>query len=91
MLSEQEKATAPAALAQAMRSELVAAGYLEAEGHWSPLSGGRTNQIWRVGDGPNAIVCKLFNSVRGTDLFPNSPQDEALALQALTKSRIAPV
>ena len=81
----------PAALAQAMRSELVAAGYQEAEGHWSPLTGGRTNQIWRVGDGPNAIVCKLFSSVRGTDLFPNSPEDEALALQALTKSRIAPV
>ncbi|MBV1866511.1 MAG: phosphotransferase [Marinosulfonomonas sp.] len=73
-----------------MRSELITAGYLGAAGPWQPLSGGRTNHIWRICDGPNAIVCKLYDSIGGTDLFPNSPQDEALALQALTESHIAP-
>lgn len=59
--------------------------------HWSLLTGGRTNLIWRV-DMPDgsSLVCKLFRPNTATPLFANDGTREALALRALSGSSIAP-
>lgn len=59
--------------------------------HWSLLTGGRTNLIWRVDmqDAP-PLVCKLFIPNTATPLFANDGTREALALRALSGSRMAP-
>ncbi len=59
-------------------------------GHWKPLSGGRTNAIWRIQAGERDLVCKLFRPDTANPLFPNDPAAEALALSALRGLDIAP-
>ena len=53
---------------------------------WQPLSGGRTNHLWRVGD----LVVKAYDPTAGTPLFPNDPAAEARALALLGPSGLAP-
>ncbi|MDU8928957.1 phosphotransferase [Alisedimentitalea sp. MJ-SS2] len=57
---------------------------------WSPLDGGRTNLIWRVDTAGRSLVCKLYKEGRDTPLFVNDAKAEALALQTLTGTGIAP-
>ncbi|MGB5556739.1 MAG: aminoglycoside phosphotransferase family protein [Paracoccaceae bacterium] len=54
------------------------------------LSGGRTNVIWRVGNGQAALVCKLYAHSAESPLFPNDSEAEALALTALSGTHLAP-
>ena len=61
-------------------------GVVEAGLEWNELSGGRSNFIWRVGD----KVCKLYQSNRSSDLFPNNPNTEQKILKFLEGSFIAP-
>ena len=61
-------------------------GVVEAGLEWNVLSGGRSNFIWRVGD----KVCKLYQSNRSSDLFPNNPNTEQKILRFLKGSCIAP-
>ncbi|WP_371170467.1 phosphotransferase [Aliiroseovarius sp. 2305UL8-7] len=67
------------------------AGVIPMNAHWHGLDGGRTNPIWRVDmhDGTR-LVCKLFMPNTATPLFANDGTREALALQALERSGIAP-
>lgn len=53
---------------------------------WHPLQGGKTNQLWRVGD----VVVKLYSQPGANPLFPNQPDAEILALQALQGRGLAP-
>lgn len=56
-------------------------------GHnWTPLTGGRINQLWRVGD----AVVKWYNPVGASPLFPNDQGAEALALRKLHPAGFAP-
>ena len=73
-----------------LRRILVARGLIDPVAQWEPLSGGRTNRIWRVGSGSTAIVCKLFSGAGGSPLFPNNPSDEVAALQTLKGTGLAP-
>lgn len=57
---------------------------------WVPLAGGRTNPIWRIETAQGAVVCKLFRSNAATPLFPNDPTAEAIALNALEGTSLAP-
>ena len=77
---------APAAL----KRHWQVAGQVEPDAVWTPLSGGRTNPIWRV-DGHDApLVCKLFLPDAATPLFGNDPAAEWAALRALAGQGIAP-
>lgn len=51
-----------------------------------PLSGGQTNQLWRVGD----VVVKSYAEPDGNPIFPNSPMCEASVLQRLSGHEISP-
>lgn len=73
-----------------LKAELLSAGYRSAGGPWLPMSGGRTNKIWRVSDGKKDFVCKLFDPAGATSLFPNDPDGEVRALQAVAGARLAP-
>ena len=53
---------------------------------WHKQKGGRTNLVWKVG---NHIV-KLYREDQQTPLFANSAQNESLALELLSESRIPP-
>jgi aminoglycoside phosphotransferase (APT) family kinase protein len=53
---------------------------------WLPLSGGRTNRLWRVGD----LVVKRHDPAAASPLFPNSAADEARALAAFAPLGLAP-
>lgn len=54
--------------------------------HWTPLSGGRTNLLWRAGD----VVVKAYDPASATPLFPNDPQAEAEALRRFAPHGLAP-
>lgn len=53
---------------------------------WHPLTGGRTNRLWRVTD----RVVKLYDPASATPLFPNDPDAEARALNHLAPLGLAP-
>jgi len=53
---------------------------------WRPLQGGKTNLLWRVGD----VVVKLYSKPAANPLFPNQPDAEIVALQALGGCGLAP-
>ena len=73
-----------------LRAELSGAGLVDPSSPWVPLSGGRTNSIWRIGDGVDALVCKLFDPDAESPLFPNDPCAEYQALTALAGKGLAP-
>jgi thiamine kinase-like enzyme len=73
-----------------LRRILVSRGILDPAAPWQSLSGGRTNKIWKIGMGRNAIVCKLFSKNADTPFFANSALAEAETLRALTGSGLAP-
>lgn len=56
-------------------------------GPLSPLSGGRTNHVWQVG---NRVV-KHYRAGAATPLFPNDPGAEAQALRLFAPEGLAPV
>ena len=53
---------------------------------WKPLSGGRSNVVWRIGD----KVCKLYKQNRTSELFPNNPVNEQRVLDFLKGTSLAP-
>lgn len=59
---------------------------------WSELSGGRTNFAWKLGSEPtgDVIVVKLYCGPALNPLFANDPKSEALLLQQLEPTGIAP-
>jgi len=65
-------------------------GISPADAAWTPQTGGRTNQVWRVDFGTQSLICKLFRKPDGNPLFPNFAQAEFDALTALKGANIAP-
>jgi hypothetical protein len=53
---------------------------------WRPLTGGRTNRLWRVGD----TVVKAYDPAAASPLFPNEPLAEARALAHLAPLGLGP-
>lgn len=56
------------------------------QGAWQPLTGGRTNRLWRVG----AHVVKFYQTSAGNPLFPNDPQGELTAVMQAAPLGLAP-
>ncbi|WP_421702000.1 phosphotransferase [Aliiroseovarius sp.] len=79
-------AEAPAAL----KRHWQVAGRVTADAVWTPLSGGRTNPIWRIDGDADPLVCKLFLPDAATPLFANDPAAEWAALRVLSGQGIAP-
>lgn len=73
-----------------LRRILVARGLIDAGAQWQNLPGGKTNRLWKIGTGHSALVCKLFAPEAENALFPNSPEDEALALTQFGPIGLAP-
>lgn len=69
---------------------VVSAGQVAADAEWTGLTGGRTNRLWRVGQGAQARVVKLYTAAAATPLFANDPVAEALVLRALRGRGLAP-
>jgi len=90
VISEKIDRVDSGAVVAVLKAALLSAGYLDTNASWRPLSGGRTNQIWRVSDAEKDFVCKLFDPAGGTSLFPNDPDGEVRALQALARTHLAP-
>jgi hypothetical protein len=57
-----------------------------ADAPWQPLSGGRSNWLWRVGD----LVVKCYDQTAASPLFPNDALAEARALAAFAPLGLAP-
>ncbi|MGR3617493.1 MAG: phosphotransferase family protein [Paracoccaceae bacterium] len=55
----------------------------------APLSGGRSNFVWRV-EGKETFVLKLFPGSQWNPLFANVPEREISALQSLAGTGVAP-
>lgn len=64
----------------------VSASLPDLEGPWEPLSGGRTNQVWRAGN----LVIKKYAAQGASLLFPNDPIAEAQALAHFGPLGMAP-
>lgn len=65
-------------------------GWLK-DARWYPLSGGRTNFAWKLSSAlGDDVVVKLYRGPADNPLFPNEPKSEALLLQRLLDSGLAP-
>ena len=56
---------------------------------WTPLRGGRSNRLWRVRAPGGEAVVKLYTGAP-TPLFENDPAKERAALDALSRTGLAP-
>ncbi|PHR88518.1 MAG: aminoglycoside phosphotransferase [Blastopirellula sp.] len=54
------------------------------------MHGGRTNQIWRFGDGHENKVLKLYRAADTNPLFGNDPHHEVTCLTTLNNTGLAP-
>ena len=72
---------APVALRETVTRALPGIG-----AEWQPLSGGRTNHVWRVGD----VVVKSYDPAAASALFPNDPLAEVAALRHFAPLGLAP-
>ncbi len=72
--------------AKILRPILEETGIVGKNQIWKPLSGGRSNVVWRIGD----KVCKLYKQNRTSELFPNNPVDEQRVLDFLKGTSLAP-
>lgn len=66
-------------------------GVIGRDAMWTVLSGGRTNRLWKVSDGNQAVSVKLFAETPQNPLFPNDPECEARLLNHLAPHDIAPL
>ncbi len=73
-----------------LQTRLASAGIAAEGSEWHPYSGGRTNAIWRIGSGAQALVCKLYLPASASPLFPNDSAAEWNALRALSGTGLAP-
>jgi aminoglycoside phosphotransferase (APT) family kinase protein len=66
-----------------------------ADAIWTPLIGGRSNQVWSIGPVSSAkqndrLICKLYRKPDGNPLYPNLAGAEYEVLKALHTRQIAP-
>lgn len=73
-----------------VKAELCDRGLIAPDARWAPLSGGRTNALWRVSGGARDLVVKLYPPDRQTPLFRNDGIAEAAVLTALSGMGMSP-
>ncbi len=64
-------------------------GLIDSTTVFEPLRGGRSNRLWKFTRDGRDLVCKLYTN-RTTQLFPNDPKAERLALQHVLGQDIGP-
>ena len=72
-----------------LQKHLVSQGVISNQTIWSPQTGGRTNQVWRL-VGERNLICKLYLDSKSNPLFNNIPEAEYKCLIRLDGSNIAP-
>ncbi|WP_300515744.1 phosphotransferase [Aliiroseovarius sp.] len=85
-----DRPTQPGEAPAALKRHWQVAGQVAPDAVWTPLTGGRTNPIWRIDGSMGPLVCKLFLPEAATPLFANDPAAEWAALRALAGTAIAP-
>ncbi|MGO4917551.1 phosphotransferase family protein [Pseudogemmobacter sp. W21_MBD1_M6] len=73
-----------------IRVRLAALGLIAENCAPERLFGGRTNLVWRISEGPRAVVCKLFCKGFASPLFPNDSTSEATVLASLAGTGLSP-
>lgn len=73
-----------------LRNALVSRRIISSGCQTVPLSGGRTNHLWRVDTAKGSIVIKGYTATDTNPLFSNSPADEARLLTHLHGTGLAP-
>ncbi len=76
----------PVSIIQALRTR----GLTDGTSKFEPLKGGRSNFLWRLSVNGQQLVVKLYSN-RATDLFPNDPDAEMLALKHVLGAGLGPV
>jgi len=79
----------------ALKREVIARGVVPDDAIWTPLIGGRSNQVWSIGSVSGAkqndtLICKLYRKPDGNPLYPNLAGAEFEVLKALHSRQIAP-
>lgn len=74
----------------ALRRDLVDMGLVPAASMWTPLEGGRSNKLWRVESHAGNLVVKLYADGAATPLFANDARAEAIVLEHLKGTGLAP-
>ena len=69
-----------------LKNDLIRQKLIDAKARWQPMTGGHSNDVWRVGD----RVVKLYRKNGDNPIFRNSGKDEANALRVLSGANIAP-
>jgi thiamine kinase len=69
---------------------VLTSGHVAADAAWTRLDGGRTNHVWLIDQGDQALVCKVYAHGDGNPLYPNLAEDEYAALTALRGTGLAP-
>lgn len=89
-MDDKTNKTAREVAAPSWHGALVARGLVPERACWTPMAGGRTNQIWKVSSDGTDVICKLFHADAGSPLFPNDPKAEETTLRHLAGTGLAP-
>ncbi|MDQ2090544.1 phosphotransferase family protein [Marimonas arenosa] len=73
-----------------LQGDLISRGVLPIRSRLIPLSGGRTNRLWRVETVSGTLVVKLYTDRGDNPLFGNDPGAEARVLSHLAETGLAP-
>ena len=73
-----------------LRRAVVAEGIAAAGDRWHPLTGGRSNRLWKIETRDGPLVCKLYDREASTPLFPNDGATEHRVLTRLHGTGLAP-
>lgn len=77
-------------LPQSLREFLVVSGQIAEGARALPLSGGRSNRLWRIVNPSGDVVIKLYPPENDNPLFANDAAAEARLLTHLSGSGLAP-
>lgn len=64
-------------------------GIIQAQDTFQPLTGGRTNRVWKI-SGARDVICKLYSASTQNPLYENAPQSEYDCLMQLSGKDVAP-
>jgi thiamine kinase-like enzyme len=68
---------------------LLDEGIIQKTDNFAPLSGGRTNHVWKI-SGSTDLICKLYSQSTQNPLYENSPVSEYACLKQFSGRDIAP-
>lgn len=76
-------------LERLVKQHLFNEGIIQKSDCFAPLSGGRTNSVWKI-SGARDLICKLYSESTQNPLYENSPACEYACLKQMSGRGIAP-